>query len=103
MKPEAVLAIHISNRYLNLAPLVQSLAEYFQLDHATIRNSRDESSGSFSSTWMLLSKDQAFFQLPEIQKNTNAPSGNQPPVQIWTDDFSNLLPLLKMEVLTKIR
>jgi spermidine synthase len=103
LKPEGVLAIHISNRYLNLAPLVKSLAEYYQLDYAMIRNARDETSGSYASTWMLLSKNKAFFELPEIRENRIITEEDQPGIRIWTDDYSNLLPLIKMKEFTKIR
>ena len=103
LKPEGVLAIHISNRYLNLAPLVESLAEYYQLDHAMIRNAGDKSNGSYASTWMLLSKNKVFFELPEIRKNNVSTPENQPDVRIWTDDYSNLLPLIKMKEFTTIQ
>jgi hypothetical protein len=103
LKSEGVLAIHISNRYLNLAPLVESLAEYYQLDHAMIRNAGDKSIGSYASTWMLLSKNKAFFELPEIRENRNLTQEDQPGVRIWTDDYSNLLPLIKLKEFTKIR
>ena len=98
LKPEGVLALHISNRYLNLTPLVRSLADYHHLYTALIRNPRDDSAGSYPASWILLSKNLAFFQIPDILENTISPPENNPNIQAWTDDYSNLVPLIKLDV-----
>jgi hypothetical protein len=103
LKPEGVLALHISNRYLNLAPLVRLLADHYGLEFALIRNARDETQGAYTSTWMVLSKNEAFFDFPKIRRNAIPPPADDPELRIWTDDYSNLLPLIKRDVFTKIR
>jgi hypothetical protein len=102
LKPEGILAIHLSNRYLNLVPLARRLADHYQMESALIRNSRDNTMGSYPSSWILLSKNQAFFHIPEILNNTIPPNNDDPIIRIWSDDYSNLVPLIKTEVFTKI-
>ncbi len=97
LKPEGVLAMHISNRYLNLAPLVSGLADLYHLDHALIASPSNDD-GSYAAVWVLLSKNRSFFQIPEIADriDTSRESGN--PVRVWTDDYSNLLPFVRVDV-----
>jgi hypothetical protein len=52
---------------------------------------------------MLLSKNKAFFELPEIRGNRSLSEEDHREVRIWTDDYSNLLPLIKMKEFTTIR
>lgn len=98
LEPGGVLAVHISNRYLDLEPLVRSLADGFHLENGLITNPRDNEIGTYASVWMLLSQNKAFFQIPEIKNNLEpAP---EPPrhIRIWTDDYSNLIPLIRDNV-----
>jgi hypothetical protein len=99
LKPQGVLAIHISNRYLDLSSLVRSLADSHQLEQALIRSKRDDNSGSAAATWILLSKNPAFFKIPEIYENSIHLSENDSEILVWTDDHINLLPLIKKNVL----
>jgi spermidine synthase len=96
LKPEGVLAMHISNRYLELAPLISGLADRYQLDHALIFSHTDND-GSYAASWVLLSKNRAFFQIPEIADNKDTSRETTKAVRVWTDDYSNLLPFVRME------
>jgi hypothetical protein len=98
LKPQGVLALHTSNRYLDLSPLVRSLAESHQLESVLIRNKQDDNTGSAAATWILLSKNPAFFEIPEIHKNSIPLPENDSEILVWTDDYSNLLPLIKKNV-----
>ncbi len=102
LKPGGVLAIHISNRYLDLAPLVQSLGEFFGLEQALIASPGNDN-GGYAAVWVLLSKNPQFFQLPEIAANKKALPEDMPEIRLWTDDYSNLLPYLRMEVFFRVR
>lgn len=53
-----------------------------------------ESRGGFNSDWVLLTTDQAFIDLPEIRAAT-VPTRPRPDGRVWTDDFNNLLQVLK--------
>src|SRR5204862_2750866 len=55
LKPGGILAIHISNHYLDLEPVVTNLARQFNYKLALIDyDENDEDWWAYSSTWMLL-------------------------------------------------
>ena len=92
MKSDGVIAFHVSNRFLDLKPVVNMIAEKRGLNVAWVRDTYDD--GSTTSDWVLLSKDRSLFLKPEILDGSFiiAP---QPGLRVWTDDFNNLLQALK--------
>ena len=92
MKPDGVIAFHVSNRFLDLKPVVSMLAEKRGLNVAWVRDIYDD--GSTTSDWVLLSKDKALLLKPEILDGTYI-IPPQPNLRLWTDDFNNLLQALK--------
>jgi spermidine synthase len=95
LAPHGVLAFHISNRHLDLEPVLATVARELQL-HAFIRRDQvieDGDSGRRSSDWLIMSKTIADLgRLPSDGgwQNAQASSG----ARLWTDDFSNVLALL---------
>jgi hypothetical protein len=94
LKPEGVLAFHISNSHLDLEPVVRALAEKCGLTAALVPPSMlDPREGKLASIWMLVSGSRAFFNQPGIaQLSTTLPPGRHP--ILWTDDYSSILPIL---------
>ncbi len=92
MKPNGVIAFHVSNRFLDLKPVVQKLADARGLHVAWVRDTYED--GSTTSDWVLLTKDKTFLFKPEIVEGMFVipPDARQ---KIWTDDFNNLLQVLK--------
>ena len=56
LKPHGLLAIHISNRSLNLAPLVEAEATLAGAGGVKVTNADDEQNAVYESTWMLLDR-----------------------------------------------
>jgi SAM-dependent methyltransferase len=92
MKPDGIIAFHVSNRFLDLKPVVQLLAEQRGLNVAWVRDSYED--GSTSSDWVLLCKDKSILLKPEIIDGTYVIEP-EPGWRVWTDDFNNLLQVLK--------
>ena len=92
MKPDGVIAFHVSNRFLDLKPVVNLIAEKRGLHVAWVRDTYDD--GSTTSDWVLLSKDKSQFLKPEILDGSFI-IPPQPKLRVWTDDFNNLLQVLK--------
>ena len=93
---DGIAAIHISNRYLNLEPVLGRLAEDLGL-LALIRSDdektdEEEEQGKFSSTWVIMTRAQnslaPFAEDERWQKLESGPD-------LWTDSYSNILRLLK--------
>ncbi len=93
LKPDGVLAFHISNRFLNLAPLVYQLASTFNLRGGIVI---DHPSEWFyqDSDWILLSRTDKALSPHDIAWRLQPIESHQE-VQLWTDDYSNLFQLLR--------
>ena len=92
MKPDGVIAFHVSNRFLDLKPVVNMIAEKRGLHVAWVRDSYDD--GSTTSDWVLLTKDRTLLLKAEILDGTYI-IPPEPKLRVWTDDFNNLLQVLK--------
>ena len=89
LKPDAILAIHVSNRFLDLAPVIRELAQQHGF-HAVIVYE----TGDTVSDWILLSKSGAALEHPKI-KQAGVALPSKPGVKAWTDDFHNLVQVLR--------
>ena len=94
--PKGLIAIHISNRYLDLLPVLKALCSKLNLEYLHIKDPGNLSAGTVSSDWVLISDDSDFLEDPaflphyKVFKNTKVKE-----VRLWTDDFSNLYQILK--------
>lgn len=95
MKPGGVLAVHISNRYLDLRPVVEKLAEHFDMGVVSISDDNEPEWWIYATTWMLLSKNRAFLDQPVISEAAEEPLIDAKAMPLWTDDFTNLYSILK--------
>lgn len=93
LRPGGVLAVHISNRYLDLAPVLKREAEARAWEARLVSDSEDDDTGVYRSDWVLLSDRGDLFQAEDLKDA--APLRDNPKVHRWTDDFSNLYRILK--------
>ncbi len=91
LKPDAALIFHISNRYLDLEPVVSQTASEAGFKGVTISDDGDTQSYYVSSTWMILSRDPSFFTHPNFQDPSVRPMAIEPGFRAWTDDYSNIV------------
>jgi hypothetical protein len=94
LKPDGILAVHTSNTYLNLAPVVKLLAE--DADYATrlIASDEDVMQLISSADWVLVTRNQHFLNVPETFSGSQtiiAPAN----LRLWTDDYNNLFEILR--------
>ena len=95
LKPDGVIAVHLSSRYFNLEPVVRQLAEHFGLEAAYF-SSPGGALGAFPAKWELLTKNRAFLNAELLRGAARPVPLNQRHVRLWTDDHTNLLPLLAL-------
>jgi hypothetical protein len=99
LNTNGIIAVHISNHYLNLEPVVLSLARYFHYEAAYIDyDERDEEWWAYGSTWMLLARDRSILDAPAIRQavgENGSKAGEASSFPLWTDDFAALFPILK--------
>ncbi len=89
-----IVAVHISNRYLDLRPVLLAEAQGSGWKTLEVSNKGDDDAGVFSSDWVLMSQDGELFRRDEIAK-AGVPLESKRSVRRWTDDFSNLYRILK--------
>ncbi len=94
LKPEGVIAVHISNRHLDLKPVVGGIAETLKLTGVIINNDQDEFVGEAASEWLLLTRNQDFLRIPQIAAASTPLQGAYTPIREWTDEYSNLFQIL---------
>jgi hypothetical protein len=88
-----VLAIHITNRYLELLRVVRPLAESFGRECAPIDSPADPAQSHFRALWVLIGREHA---LPDEFLAGRLPVVKaERPIPLWTDDYSNLLSILR--------
>ena len=95
LAPNGVIAAHISNRHLNLQPVLWKLAQEFNLQMVMINKPASADAGSFPSEWVVLTQDPLLFEIPAIKSRAIPFTDFDSSVRLWTDDYSNLFQILK--------
>ncbi len=102
LAPGGVIAFHISNLYFNLAPTLGNLAQDAHLvaliGNDTQVSSAEQSAGKLASIWVVMARDGR--DLDALTADTSrrfrwVPLAGQPGSRLWTDDYSNLLGVVK--------
>jgi SAM-dependent methyltransferase len=92
LKPQGVIAFHVSNRFLDLKPVLLQIAEKHGIEYAYVHETGDE--GGTTSDWVLLTRYKPFILKKEIVDATE-PVAPQPGWRLWTDDYNNLVQVFK--------
>ncbi len=89
MNPDGVIAFHVTNRYLDLVPVVEAIARQLGLRALWIDDPGLDPLGS-SSSWVLLARNPARLDDPRLTGFAKA-IASRPNWGVWTDDFNNLV------------
>jgi SAM-dependent methyltransferase len=92
VRPGGIIAFHVTNRFLDLVPVVEALARANGLAATLVADAGDDFSSR--SDWVLLSDDPASLARPLIAEAAT-PIVPRPDWRLWTDDFNNLVQVLK--------
>lgn len=95
LKPTGVLAVHTSNRHLDLVPIVALLAKHYELQSVAIESEDYGGVADSSSEWLLLTRDEQFLRRPEIEDVGYPLEVPGPEIRVWTDQYSNLFQILR--------
>ena len=96
LRPDGVLAVHVSNLFVDLEPLVRGLALERGKRAVIVDNDEDEESGAEASTWILVTGNEKFLSDPLVRENVRPWTDDQKPV-VFTDQYSNLFRLIRRE------
>lgn len=93
LKPNGILAVHVSNKYLDLAPVVKQLAELDGKRATLVTNSDIDAEEVSVADWVLVTSKPGFHDLPEVKAGKEEITA-RPGLRPWTDDYSNLYQIL---------
>lgn len=94
IKDDGILAIHTSNKYVDLRPVVLGTAKALGFDGIVVENSVNAEKAVLMSQWILLTKDATVYAKISAYHHVVESPVDMKEI-IWTDDFSNLFSILK--------
>jgi hypothetical protein len=95
LKPDGLLAVHITNRYLDLEPVMAAVAQQYGKT-ALIYDLDPDDNDLYCrhTTWVLMMSPERAAALPASLRD-GVPLKPRPGFAAWTDSFSNLFSILK--------
>ncbi len=92
LKPDGILAFHVSNLYLDLPQVIDKAGKTLGKHTLVVLNHEDETKKIYQAEWVLMASNPAVFNTPEIKK-AGTKVMSKPDIRLWTDDYSNLFQL----------
>ena len=99
LKPDGAIVVHVSNRYLDLHPVVYRIADKIGFPAITIddNDTAYEDAGFYGSDWIIMTRNQVLLQQPLIRDVTKETVEFPARIMYWTDERSDLLSILASE------
>jgi spermidine synthase len=94
LKPGGILAVHISNRYLDLKPVLRMAAEKFGKEARIVEDDSNDEKGTYGTTWVLFADSAEVFAREPLAAAVETLTSDRP-IRLWTDDYSDLYAILK--------
>ncbi len=103
LKPDGAILVNISNRYLDLRPVVENAAREFGYEAHHISSEDggwegdDGESGwwLYASSWMILSKNREFMSRTALRYAASGPAEKPVKIPLWTDDYTSMFKILQ--------
>jgi spermidine synthase len=96
LKEDGILVVHISNRFLDLEPILQQASQKMEIpalakvvDPENIEGTQLKSYGSH---WVTFSRNKKF--MSSLETKGWSPARSRKGVKLWTDDYSNIFMVL---------
>ena len=95
LAPGGIIAFHVSNTFLALAPVVKQLADHAGMQAVRVTSPEDLSIQVLASEWVLVTANARFLANPAVvcaRQPIVVPAG----LRLWTDDYSSLFPIIQV-------
>ena len=95
LAPGGIVAFHVSNRFLALAPVVDQLARNAGMQAVRVSSPEDLARQVLDAEWVLVTANAEFLANPAVvraRQPIDVPAG----LRLWTDDYSSLFPIIQM-------
>ena len=91
-EPGGIIIVHVSNRVLDLAPVVRALAEHYDLSAVDVNLVADDDD-DYASDWILMASDPECLEVPGIADGATS-LDYAAELRLWTDDYHSLFSIL---------
>jgi hypothetical protein len=98
IKTAGIIAVHVSNKYLDLVPVVRGSAAALNLRALVINSTGNESRALYGATWVLAGREDGLLaQLPRRSGDESSDLSFKESAKsvLWTDDYSSILRTFK--------
>jgi len=95
LKHDGYLAVNISNRYLDLEPVVSEAARKLGFGGIIVSDETYEEPYYTGNTWVIMTRAPEQFSHPNFQETYIRPFGPSTGFKPWTDDYSNIIKILR--------
>ena len=102
LQPNGILAVHISNRFLDLKPVLANIAQALGLTARLITDTPADGSSGSTTDWVLLARSATTFDAEQLVEVAE-PIEPKPEFSLWTDQFNNLFDILKSRPINELR
>ncbi len=93
-KREGAVAVHVSNKWLDLVPVVRQAANDAGKSAVLVDTDDEDDEGVFGATWVVLVDPGELYKKPSLKVNGTL-LGKSKDFRAWTDEYSNLFRILK--------
>ena len=94
LKPDGILAVNISNRNVDLDPVIRAMADAAEKQALVCESGEDPARGTLTASWALLMANGAFLYDASETGDLFPLSKDIQPV-VWTDDYGSLWQVLR--------
>ncbi len=94
MSEKGVIALHVSNRFINLQPVLERVAKALGKRSLLVETDDRDDGTCYGTTWVLVANQRQVFD-SGVFKGTASPLRAAPWLRLWTDDYSNIYKVLK--------
>jgi hypothetical protein len=93
LAPGGILAMHVSNIHLQLAPVVERVGRSLGLHTRLVFDRKNDDPLQSASEWVLIARDEDVFAHPALSASAEPLMASN--LRPWTDDYNNLLQVLR--------
>ena len=97
LKPDGLIALHLSNKYLDLVPAVRSQGIAAGFLPKLFTSQANEEMGVEEAPWMVLMPNVLFLTRPEVYPKADPPALSGAIPIVWTDDFASLWQAMRLK------
>ena len=94
MRADGVIAVHVSNRHLDLRPIVVHLASIYEMQVVEVDADDQGGAADSSSSWLLVTTNEDFLNDQLVIDAASELDPPDPEIRVWTDQYSNLFQIL---------